>query len=159
MVGGEPLVARVARRVIRAGVAKKVVVATDDERIADAVAHLEVSIHLEPKSRSFCSGTDRVAVAARAYAHDQVLNVQGGRDALERFASLPPSAREVDEGLEQLRALEAGFAIGVQAIQVRPSGINKPADLLALEQKGRASAQNQATTQEPELKSNGGNVG
>ena len=51
------------------------------------------------------------------------------RDALERFVALPPSALELREKLEQLRALEAGMRIDVTLIDVVPFGVDTPADL------------------------------
>jgi 3-deoxy-manno-octulosonate cytidylyltransferase (CMP-KDO synthetase) len=38
------------------------------------------------------------------------------RAALERYAALPRSARELDESLEQLRAMEHGMRIGVRVV-------------------------------------------
>jgi 3-deoxy-manno-octulosonate cytidylyltransferase (CMP-KDO synthetase) len=51
------------------------------------------------------------------------------RDALERFAALPPSPLEQRERLEQLRALEHGMTIGVRLVDVVPFGVDTPADL------------------------------
>ncbi|OJF93983.1 3-deoxy-manno-octulosonate cytidylyltransferase [Pararhizobium antarcticum] len=51
------------------------------------------------------------------------------RKALERFVSLPPSALERRESLEQLRALEAGMRIDVEIVQSIPLGVDTPADL------------------------------
>jgi 3-deoxy-manno-octulosonate cytidylyltransferase (CMP-KDO synthetase) len=52
-----------------------------------------------------------------------------GRDALERFATLPPSLLEQRERLEQLRALEAGLSIGVALVDTNPLGVDTPDDL------------------------------
>jgi 3-deoxy-manno-octulosonate cytidylyltransferase (CMP-KDO synthetase) len=51
------------------------------------------------------------------------------RDALERFAALPPSPLEQREKLEQLRALENGMSIGVRVVDAVPFGVDTPADL------------------------------
>ena len=46
------------------------------------------------------------------------------RDALERFAALPPSQLEQREKLEQLRALEHGMTIGVVRVDTVPLGVD-----------------------------------
>ena len=51
------------------------------------------------------------------------------REALERFAALPPSPLEQREKLEQLRALENGMSIGVRLVNAVPFGVDTPADL------------------------------
>jgi 3-deoxy-manno-octulosonate cytidylyltransferase (CMP-KDO synthetase) len=51
------------------------------------------------------------------------------RAALERFVSLPPSPLEKQEGLEQLRALEAGMRIDITIVDTVPRGVDTPADL------------------------------
>jgi len=51
------------------------------------------------------------------------------RAALERFVTLPPSALEQQEKLEQLRALEAGLRIDVTIVDTVPRGVDTPADL------------------------------
>ena len=51
------------------------------------------------------------------------------RTALEKFVSLPPSALEKRESLEQLRALEAGMRIDVEIVKSVPLGVDTPADL------------------------------
>ena len=51
------------------------------------------------------------------------------RAALEKFVSLPPSALEKRESLEQLRALEAGMRIDVEIVKSVPLGVDTPADL------------------------------
>ena len=51
------------------------------------------------------------------------------RAALARYVSLPPSALERRERLEQLRALEAGMRIDVTRVDSVPFDVNTPADL------------------------------
>ena len=51
------------------------------------------------------------------------------RAALERFVSLPPSALERREKLEQLRALEAGMRIDAEIVDSVPLGVDTPEDL------------------------------
>ncbi len=51
------------------------------------------------------------------------------RSALARFVALPVSALERREGLEQLRALEAGMRIEAALGDTHPLGVDTPADL------------------------------
>jgi 3-deoxy-manno-octulosonate cytidylyltransferase (CMP-KDO synthetase) len=51
------------------------------------------------------------------------------RAALERFVRLPPSPLELQEKLEQLRALEAGMRIDITIVDSVPRGVDTPADL------------------------------
>jgi 3-deoxy-manno-octulosonate cytidylyltransferase (CMP-KDO synthetase) len=51
------------------------------------------------------------------------------RKALERFIALPPSPLELQEKLEQLRAIEAGLRIDVTIVDTVPRGVDTPADL------------------------------
>jgi 3-deoxy-manno-octulosonate cytidylyltransferase (CMP-KDO synthetase) len=66
------------------------------------------------------------------------------RAALERFTTLPPSPYEHIEGLEQLRALEAGMSIAcveVEAAKTSQSGIDTPEDLARIEAELKALGQ------------------
>ena len=77
MLGGEPLVLHVARRALAAG-ARDVWVATDDARIADALAGTDVRIAMT--SPDHLSGTDRLAECAghAGWSDDTVVvNLQG----------------------------------------------------------------------------------
>lgn len=51
------------------------------------------------------------------------------RPALDRFVRLPPSLLELREGLEQLRALEAGMRIGCARVAHGLFGVDTSADL------------------------------
>jgi 3-deoxy-manno-octulosonate cytidylyltransferase (CMP-KDO synthetase) len=51
------------------------------------------------------------------------------RKALRRFVALPPSALELQERLEQLRAIEAGLRTDVMIVDTVPRGVDTPADL------------------------------
>jgi 3-deoxy-manno-octulosonate cytidylyltransferase (CMP-KDO synthetase) len=51
------------------------------------------------------------------------------RPALERFVRLPPSPLELQERLEQLRALEAGMRIDITVVDTVPRGVDTAADL------------------------------
>ena len=78
LIAGEPMVLHVARRALAAG-AREVWVATDDARIAQAVAGLP-GIHVAMTDPAHASGTDRLAECARqaGWADDViVVNLQG----------------------------------------------------------------------------------
>lgn len=51
------------------------------------------------------------------------------RAALDQFVALPPSPLELQERLEQLRALEAGMTIAAALVDSVPDGVDTPADL------------------------------
>jgi 3-deoxy-manno-octulosonate cytidylyltransferase (CMP-KDO synthetase) len=55
------------------------------------------------------------------------------REALSRFAALPRSELEAREGLEQLRALAAGMAIGVLLTDRAAPNVDRPEDLPEVE--------------------------
>jgi 3-deoxy-manno-octulosonate cytidylyltransferase (CMP-KDO synthetase) len=57
-------------------------------------------------------------------------------DALATYLSLPPSAPELAEGLEQLRFLDCGIAIDLVELALPPGGIwelNNPSDVAVIE--------------------------
>jgi len=210
---GRPLIQHVVDAVRRADGIDRVVVATDDERIAEAVAGFGGKAVMT--SKSCRSGTDRLAEAAEVLGladKDLVLNIQGDepeipvgciekliellrtadaemvtlatpladdladqpdkvkvvcdasgkalyfsrakmpfdRDGdsavryrlhigvygytaafLKRFAALRPAPAEQAEKLEQLRALEHGFAIAVAVVDCDVAGIDTPEDYAA----------------------------
>ena len=51
------------------------------------------------------------------------------RPSLERFVSLPVSAREAERNLEQMRALDNGMRIVVVRVETVPLGVDTPAEL------------------------------
>src|ERR1700685_3300684 len=51
------------------------------------------------------------------------------RRALERFVKLPPSPLELQETLEQRRAMKAGMRIDITIVDTGPRGVDTPADL------------------------------
>ncbi len=71
------------------------------------------------------------------------------RSALERWAELEPSPLEMEEGLEQLRALENGMTIGVALVEKAARGVDTPEDLARMENRLReeeASSKHSAAT-------------
>jgi 3-deoxy-manno-octulosonate cytidylyltransferase (CMP-KDO synthetase) len=106
LIGGDPLVVHVARRALAAG-AREVVLATDDERIAQAVAGHPLTVCMTRADHP--SGTDRLAECARTlgWADDQiVVNLQGD----EPFAP-PEGIRAVARVLADSTAEMATLAI------------------------------------------------
>jgi 3-deoxy-manno-octulosonate cytidylyltransferase (CMP-KDO synthetase) len=100
LIGGEPLIRRVAERALEAGVADRVVVASDDPRVVDAVSDLCVEGTLTDRAHQ--SGTERVAEVANRRengAFEMVLSIQGdepffpvegARGAVERVLAGDP---------------------------------------------------------------------
>ncbi len=84
LLAGRPLIQHVAERCARIPGVARVIVATDDERIADAAAAGGVETVMTPAS--LASGTDRVAMAAAQIECDIVLNVQGDEPLVDPVA-------------------------------------------------------------------------
>src|SRR5207237_6760377 len=75
LIGGRPMVCHVAERTRRARGLARVIVATDDARIAHAIAATGAEAVLTRADHP--SGTDRLAEVARALDAAIVVNVQG----------------------------------------------------------------------------------
>lgn len=60
-----------------------------------------------------------------------------GPEALGRWVGFDRSALEVEEGLEQLRALENGMRIGVALVAEAAAGVDTPRDLARMERRLR----------------------
>lgn len=105
LIGNKPMIAHVADRALAAG-AKQVVIATDDERIADVINNSEVVVCLTEKSHQ--SGTDRLAECASIlnWPDQQIIvNLQGD----EPFAPAV-SILQVAQLLEQSKSDMATLA-------------------------------------------------
>jgi len=102
-VGGVPLVVQVMRHAERAERVTRVIVATDDAAIADAVTHHGGEAWMTRPDHS--TGTDRVAEVAAQLTAPHIINVQG--DNLD----LDPEA--VDAVAEALEHAEVGVVTPV----------------------------------------------
>jgi 3-deoxy-manno-octulosonate cytidylyltransferase (CMP-KDO synthetase) len=80
-IGGRPMIEHVYRRAARARGVDAVIVATDDERIAEAVRRC--GGHAVLTDGRHASGTDRIAEVARALRCDIVVNVQGDEPLID----------------------------------------------------------------------------
>lgn len=108
-IAGEPMVAHVARRALSAG-ASQVVVATDDVRIAEAVASYPVTVCMTDSSHP--SGTDRLAECANQLGWSDrqiVVNLQGD----EPFAP-PEGIRAVAQTLADAQCEMATLATAIE---------------------------------------------
>ncbi|KXS45898.1 MAG: 3-deoxy-manno-octulosonate cytidylyltransferase (CMP-KDO synthetase) [Candidatus Frackibacter sp. T328-2] len=74
-IRGKPMVQHVYERTSKAAVLDEVVVATDDERIKEAVLNFGGEVVMTSKNHQ--TGTDRLAEAARDIEADVIVNVQG----------------------------------------------------------------------------------
>jgi 3-deoxy-manno-octulosonate cytidylyltransferase (CMP-KDO synthetase) len=211
---GRPMIQWVWEAASRSRLTEQVIVATDDDRIADVAAKFGADVVMTKKSHR--SGTDRIAEVADKISAQLYVNVQGDepllapsavddlirgmaesprvpigtlahpigkpaewlspevvkvvcnrhsealyfsrsplpflrawnakakllrhvgiyayrRAALKTFVSLKPSALEMAESLEQLRALEHGLTIQVIETKYRCLGVDTPADLAKVE--------------------------
>ena len=80
-LAGRPMIEHVYRRVSLARGLARVVVLTDDERIAEAVEGFGGEWEMTPAACA--SGTDRIAHAARAWKAGAVVNVQGDEPLID----------------------------------------------------------------------------
>lgn len=101
---GRPLIAHVAERCTRIVGVDRVIVATDDERIAAAARDASVEAIMTPSELE--SGTDRVALVAAELDADVVLNVQGDEPLIDPVA-LSAALAEFVAGEEKFGTLRA----------------------------------------------------
>jgi 3-deoxy-manno-octulosonate cytidylyltransferase (CMP-KDO synthetase) len=80
-IAGRPMIRHVVERVLLARSVGRVIVATDDERIRDAVLPTGVDVAMTRADHP--SGTDRLAEVAVPLAHAVVVNVQGDLPLLD----------------------------------------------------------------------------
>ncbi len=84
MLAGKPLIEHVYRRCRQAPSLARVVVLTDDERIAEAVAGFGGECEMTPADCA--SGTDRIASAARHWDAAAIVNIQGDEPLIDPAA-------------------------------------------------------------------------
>jgi 3-deoxy-manno-octulosonate cytidylyltransferase (CMP-KDO synthetase) len=82
-------------------------------------------------------GHDRVDKGRAAYRHIGIYAFK--RSALIAFAGMEPTPLEEEEGLEQLRALENGMAIGLVISKEPTRGVDTPDDLINVEKNLRSN--------------------
>ena len=157
-IAGKPMIQRVYERVTQAKKPQVVIVATDDQRVYDAVKSFGGTVVMTDANHP--TGTDRLAEVAQQYTDlDVIINVRNDamyfsrslipysrhdfvnaplkhigiyayrRQFLLDYAKMEPTAAEQTESLEQLRALENGFSIRVITTDKRFVGVDTPEDL------------------------------
>ena len=81
LIAGKPMIEHVVRRVEGVPGLDRVVVLTDDERIADAVRAFGGDVEMTPEQ--CVSGTDRIAFAAAHWDCRAVINIQGDEPLID----------------------------------------------------------------------------
>lgn len=114
-IAGRPMIEHVYRRAMEAKSLARVVVLTDDERIAAVVRGFGGEVELTPEE--CVSGTDRIAWAARSWDAPAVINIQGDEPLID------------PEGIEQLArhlALNPGESMATLAAPLRDGDLDNP---------------------------------
>lgn len=84
MISGKPMIQWVVERVKQAKRLDAVIVATDDERIADCVRALAIpDVRVAMTRADHPTGTDRIAEAVQGLDADAVINVQGDEPLID----------------------------------------------------------------------------
>ncbi len=105
---GKPMVQHVYERAARASLVSEVIVATDDERIADAVRAFGGRVEMTLQSHE--TGTDRLAEVAARLDSDIIVNVQGDEPLVE------PAM--IDEAIYPLTA-DSSIVMGTLKTRIR----------------------------------------
>ena len=127
-LAGRPLVVRTLERALGMREAHEVLVATDDERIADACRAFGAEVAMTAATHP--TGTDRIAEAAAGLDADLVVNVQGDEPLIEGFV-IDAAVAALEEDPEAAMATIAHAA--------EPAGLDDPNRVkLVLDHRGRA---------------------
>ena len=104
LIDGRPMIEHVCRRAAQARRVDAVLVATDDERIARAVASFDgLAVMTDP---AHATGTDRLAEVAAALTSEIIVNVQGDEPLMSPDvidAAVAPLIAHPDDGVSTLR--------------------------------------------------------
>jgi 3-deoxy-manno-octulosonate cytidylyltransferase (CMP-KDO synthetase) len=111
-IGGKAMIVRVLERVGRARGITRVLVATDDERIARAVRDSGGEAVMTASSHS--SGTERIAEVAATHVAPFYLNVQGDEPLVE-----PAALEDLMGAMDALAGRESAPAVGTLATPLR----------------------------------------
>ncbi len=114
-IAGRPMIEHVYTRVARARGLDRVVVLTDDERIARTVEGFGGECEMTPEDCA--SGTDRIAWAARRWGATAVINIQGDEPLID-----PEGISRVAEHL----AANPGDPIVTLATPAAPEELDNP---------------------------------
>lgn len=128
-IEGKPLIRRVYERVSEASLVSRVVVATDDPRIARAIISFGgEAVMTSPEHKS---GTDRVAEAAAITGGDIIVNVQGDEPLIDPLV--------IDRVIEKIRE-DAGIDCSTAASPVTDEAVYRDPNAVkvALDLRGRA---------------------
>ena len=119
-IRGKPLIQHVWERCLRAKTLSKIVIATDDMRIAEVAFHFGAEVSLT--SPKHPSGTDRVAeVAARLHRFRHIINVQGDEPALNpRLIDRIAQTLECDS---KLKMVTAGSPFETESDALNPNNV------------------------------------
>lgn len=127
-VGGVPLIRRVWEGACGAKTLRDVVVATDDDRIADTCAAFGARVVWTRSDHA--TGSDRVAEVARALSDEIVVNIQGDECMLAGFV--------VDAAVEALRE-DADVSMATVVHEAGGDAFDDPNRVkVALDRRGRA---------------------
>ena len=128
LLAGEPLITRVAERVLEHGVLDQLIVATDSAAVGKVLERLGIRVVLTGDHNS---GTDRVAEVARRTefrAFDAVVNIQGDEPFLPREALVGALTR-----------VQNGDEIGTAAAPLDPALAAEPSRVkVVTDSQGRA---------------------
>ncbi len=142
-IADQPLIRLVAQRALDFGFLDHVVVATDDRRVADAVADLDVEAILT--SRGHRNGTERTAAVAqlpRFAAAEIVVNLQGD----EPFVSAESVAGAIAE-------VRQGASVGTVGARLDRAKLHDPGTVkVFVDSSGRALAFSRGARPTPDVR-------
>ncbi len=123
---GKPMVQHVYERVQQATRVHDVLVATDDERIVDAVRGFGGNVAMTPSTLQ--SGTDRIAFAAKSLAGaDIIVNVQGDEpliapEMIDEAVAVVAGVPEVGTVVRKIESVAELFNPNVVKVALAPDG-------------------------------------
>lgn len=114
-IDGKPMIQWCYESSLKSKLIDKLIVATDDKRIFDAVKKNGGEVVMTSKKHS--SGTDRIAEAAKKYKCDIVVNIQGDEPFIDY--------RIIDKAIEALRK-DKTAQVSTAARKIKGKEINNP---------------------------------